>query len=370
MALSADVNLPANSVDTYLGGIDSFPDVTVEENSARETVQQGWERAQNFAESAVQGANSYLSQLRLASATLAVPLVDSHLDKINLDISKFASLMGTSPLPPSSSFNFAEIPYSSNLTTDLRARLLEWIDGKATGILPSVEQAIYNRGRAREAAASTLRAQEAVRQFASRGFPRPPGALAIELQAAAQEAQNNSITLSREVMIKQAELEQSNRRFSMEQGWKMEEQAIAYTNQQMQRALDKAKEMQQFIISTYQQRVAAYGVNSQVYNALIVAETTAFKANTDQNVAEANVRIEAAKANVQNMIQGVTLYVEAVKAGAMVSAQLAASALSSLNMSAGISDSVGRTASVQSSHSSSNTAGFTVGFDANYNYTI
>lgn len=338
------------------------------DNGAASTVANQWVAMQNFATSAFQGAQTFITALQ--NMRFAGVSIDPHLETLDLNIAAFNQLLGTAPTVPANNFAFTEIPYSSNLLTDLRAQLLAWVDGKSTGILPSVEQAIYDRGRAREAVASNRKAQEAVRQFAMRGFPKPPGALSLEIQDAAQAAQNNDISLNRDIIIKQAELEQSNRRFSMEQSWKMEEGMIAYTNQQMQRALDKARVLQQFIIDTFQQQVAEYGVQTQAYSARVGAETAAFKAKTDMQVAEANVRMEAARIQLQTFIQEVTLTVEALKAGATVSAQLAASALSAMQVQASVQDHTQTSSSNQSSIQASVGARRDCSLGLNYSYSM
>lgn len=363
MALTASSQLNVNYVPPPAA------ETTAADNGTQQIVQDGWAAAQTYAQNAYGAATGFIGRLEALARSIVVPGVDPHLETLDLDIDTLNYLIGTAPIAPANTFAFTEIPYSSNLLTDLRARLLEWIDGTATGILPSVEQAIYDRGRAREMAVMNLKSQTAIRSFSMRGFPKPIGALSLELSDAAQVAQDASLTLSREIIIKQAELEQSNRRFSLEQGWKVEEGAIAYTNQQMQRALESAKSLQQFAIELFQQNVAAYGVGAQVYGARVGAETSAFTAKTNQQVAEANIRIEAVRVQLQAWMQQLTLQMEAVKAGAQVSAQLAASALSAVNMSGQLQDSTQNSAANNTSYQVANTASFGISGSANYSYS-
>lgn len=356
------------SPETYVPAVVQLPNVFIQDNGTQQLVADGWARSQDYADQAFRAALDFVARLKLSVGTWISPNIDTNLNQLNLDLAAFTAAIGTIPAAPANSFAFTEIPYSSTLLTDLRARLLEWVDGKSTGLLPSVEQAIWDRGRAREVVSSNRKAQEAVRSFSMRGFSKPPGALSIEIQDAVQEAQNTSVTLSRDVMIKQAELEQTNRRFSFEQAEKMEEALISYTNLQMQRALDKAKELQQFAISIYQAQVSMYGVGVSIYTARIAAEASVFKAKTDIQVAEANIRIEAAKVQIQALIQEVTLHLEAMKAGAQVSSQLAASALSSLSISAQLADHVQQTGSVSAGYTSHVADSVSLGANATYNY--
>jgi hypothetical protein len=357
-----DPNAPFLDVSSFVRPAPQTPD-----NGAATTVANQWVAMQNFATSAFTGAQTFITTLQ--NIRFGGLSIDPHLQTLDLNIAAFDQLLGTAPSVPANSFAYTEIPYSDQLLTDLRAALLSWVDGKATGILPSVEQAIYDRGRAREVVVSNRKAAEAVRQYAMRGFQKPPGALSLEIQDAMQEAQNTSVTLNRDIIIKQAELEQTNRRFSFEQSWKMEEGMIAYTNQQMQRALDKAKILQQFIIDIFQQQVAEYGVQGQIYGARVGAEVNAFNAKTNMQVAEANVRMEAARLQLQTYIQEVTLVVESLKAGATVSAQLAASALSAMNVQASVQDHTQTSSSNQSSVQGSVADHQTTSLGLNYSYS-
>jgi len=360
---STDPNAPFADINGAIANTEAS-----DPNGVGNLVADGWTRSMEYANSAFEAAQTFLDTLQ-NSANYGAPYIDPNLSKIELDIAQFNTLLGTIPANPANTFAFTEIPYSSTLLTDLRARLLEWVDGASTGLLPSVEQAIWDRGRAREVTANNRKAQEAVRSFAMRGFSKPQGALSLEIQDAAQEAQNASNTLSREVMIKQADLEQSNRRFSIEQAEKMEEAMIAYTSQQMARVLEAAKAYQAFLIDIYGHEVTAYGVETQAYTSRVGAETTAFKAKTDVNVAEANVRIEAARVQLQTWVQQLTLKVEVAKAGAQVSAQLAAAALSAISVHGQMGTSVQNSASNNTSRGASISDQLQTSLGLNYQYS-
>ena len=196
-----------------------------------------------------------------------------------LNMPAFSALLAVAPTAPANTFGFAEATYTSTLLTSLRTQLQTWVTGAATGISPAVEQAIWDRGRAREVVASARKVQEAFRNFAQRGFSKPAGSLAVEVQEAIQEAQNNDVTASREVMVKQADLEQTNRRFAFEQAFKVESELITYQNNIATRAFETAKYTQQvaldlFVASVqrYTADVQAYGTQAQVFKTLIDAE--------------------------------------------------------------------------------------------------
>jgi hypothetical protein len=191
-----------------------------------------------------------------------------------LNLPTFTAVTPDSPLAPQFIFAWTEQPYTSQLLQDLRNTLDTWINGASTGIAPTVEQAIWDRDRAREIVASTRKIGESIRMFAQRGFTKPPGSLNLDIQQALQDSQSTVISAARDVMIKQADLEQSNRRFAFDQAWKVEEGLINYTSQIAGRAFDAAKYVQQVGIDIYHEAVAAYTADVQAY----AAQIDAFKA--------------------------------------------------------------------------------------------
>lgn len=386
-----------------------------------------------------------------------------------LNIPTFTPVLPSAPTSAGNTFSFLEDTYASDLLASLKARLMEWVNGAATGVAPAVEQAIWDRARARETLNASQKGQEAVRAFAMRGFAKPPGMLAIELARAVQDAQDANSTLSRDVMIKQAEMEQTNRQFAMETALKLESALISYTSQVAQRGFDAARYAQQVAVEIYQHDVGRYSAGVQAYSAQVDqwkgamqaelaklesykaalegqrligtlneqavavysaqinaagkvidlykakvdatnalaatnktrvesyaaevdaygeyfrarasqygaladvygkdvalygaqvqgqtgrmgAEADAYRAEVQYQKAAADVRIEGAKANIANLTQRMGALVEAARGGAQVSAQMAAAALSAVNLSGSLSESRSASESVSRGESNS-----------------
>jgi hypothetical protein len=186
-----------------------------------------------------------------------------------LALPTFTAVAPNSPLAAQYIFSFADTNYTSSLLTDLRTQLDAWITGASTGLAPAVEQAIWDRGRSRETTNSMRKGLEAIRSFAQRGFAKPPGMLSVELQDAAQGAQDANSALSRDVMIKQAEMEIENRKFAFGEAFKVEAELITYNNQIAQRAFDSAKYAQQVGIDIAQQAISRYAADVQAYSAKV-----------------------------------------------------------------------------------------------------
>lgn len=220
-----------------------------------------------------------------------------------LNLPTFTAVQPSSPLAPDYIFSFSEPTYTSTLLTNLRARLLEWIGGASTGLSPAVEQAIWDRGRARENTTAGRKIQEAIRGYAARGFAKPPGALSLEIAAALQDTQDTLSGQSRDVMIKQADLEQTNRKFAFDQAWKVEEGLITYQNQIAQRAFETAKYVQQLMIDIFHEVVARYTADIQAYATQVevlkatlaaeLAKLDLFKAEIDAQKMISEINVQA-----------------------------------------------------------------------------
>lgn len=85
-----------------------------------------------------------------------------------------------------------------------------------TGLSPVVEEQIWGRDRGRILREAGRAEQEAVSAFAARGFPLPPGALNGTLQRIQADTRDKLAQASRDVAIKQAELEVENVRFAVD----------------------------------------------------------------------------------------------------------------------------------------------------------
>ena len=103
-----------------------------------------------------------------------------------------------------------------------------------TGIHPDVEDQIWQRDRARVLQDVKRAGDEVIATFAARGFPLPPGAAAHQLALVQQDGQNKISQASRDVAIKQAEIEIENVRFAVER-------AIALYQTAMSAAMEYVK---------------------------------------------------------------------------------------------------------------------------------
>lgn len=187
--------------------------------------------------------------------------------------------------------------YSSSLLTLVKNSLTDRIEN-GTGLPPAVENAIWDRGREREARAK----QDAIlslERMESMGFAFPPGVYMDARLKIETESEATAAGLSREIMIKQAELALQGVTTAIASATQLEGQLIAYSNQSEQRLFESAKYATEAGISIYNAKVQAYGayvdaykVKVQVYEAQVrgeLARVEAYKVQVSAEEAKAQI---------------------------------------------------------------------------------
>lgn len=208
--------------------------------------------------------------------------------------------------------------YSDGVLTSLASVIIARLAG-GTGLAPAVESAIWDRARDREAAIAQANIDEVMRANEALGFHLPTGALSAQLRQETRNFYDKVSGLSREIAIKQADLEQSN----------------------MQHAIDKAIGYEDVLSSILQRR-------AQVSVDVFRAEVQAFSAQVEQDVKHWEVQIKqleaqttfvfnAQKMNSEIVRANLATVLEAAKTGAQVYAQLTAAAYSLIHASAAVS---------------------------------
>ena len=188
--------------------------------------------------------------------------------------------------------------YTSALLTTLQTSLQERIEIGGTGIAPDVEQAIWDRGREREARAARD-AILALERMEELGFAFPPGVYMDSRIKIETETQYNNAGHSREVMIKAAELEQENVKHALTTAVQLEGQLISYTNQVEQRLFESAKFVTQAGIEIYNAQVRAYAAYLDAYKTKVaiyeakirgeLAKVEAYKSQVEAESAKAQI---------------------------------------------------------------------------------
>jgi hypothetical protein len=168
---------------------------------------------------------------------------------------------------PSNNFSFVDVTYQSALLDALKAKLLDNLQYGGYGIETADEVALFNRARDRETEAMMSRIEDAGRTMASRGFPLPPGELAIHVDRAYQALQDKMSDVSRDITLARTKLYVENRQFTIEQVKGLEQILIGNHNQVMDRALSAAKATIEMAVEVFKAQVLRAGARVELYRA-------------------------------------------------------------------------------------------------------
>jgi hypothetical protein len=169
--------------------------------------------------------------------------------------------------PPTEVFEYAEEKYTSALLDKLTSKLLKDLADGSYGIEPADEVLLWQQAREREQMLQREQMQDVTRQVAARGFQMPPGVLNAMQAAVAQEAGSKQASLSREVMLKRADLYVDNRKFTIQQVRETEQMLITYYGYAQERALNAMKALVDFGVKAYEARLARLNYHLSVAKA-------------------------------------------------------------------------------------------------------
>jgi hypothetical protein len=188
--------------------------------------------------------------------------------------------------------------YTSSLLTALKASLEDRITNGGTGLNQDVENAIWDRGREREAR-SRAEALRGLDKMEEQGFALPSGVYLDARLRIETESDYVNRGVSREIMIQSAELEQKNVLAALSEANLLEGKSMEYSNQVEQRLFDSCKYATEAGISIYNARVQAYSAfvdaykaKVAIYEAQVRAEglrVDAYKAQIDAEMAKASI---------------------------------------------------------------------------------
>lgn len=198
--------------------------------------------------------------------------------------------------PPTLTFNWTEDPYDSELIRAVTAELLDRVTNGGTGLHPLVEQAIWDRARNREDMLAMKARDEVLTTAATRGFLRPSGSSLAAIDTLTQANQSKQADLSREIAIKQAELEQENLKFSIQQSISLEQMLIAQFNNALSRSFEAQKFIQQAAVDIFNANLKRFEVEMELYKTYAVVFETRLKAELNKaQIYKTKIEAEALK---------------------------------------------------------------------------
>jgi len=177
--------------------------------------------------------------------------------------------------------------------SEIKDLLLLRITEGGTGLPVDVEAQIWNRNLERDEQALQDSVDAAAAQWAKMGFTLPDGALADSLASLNNEYINKRLDTSRDIAIKQAELEQANINTALQLVASIEE---AFNNVMAQYAnvsVNAMKTAADVSVSLYNSHVTYYNLLTDMYNA---------KANVYSTLVNARLAdVEVYKAQVEGV---------------------------------------------------------------------
>lgn len=210
--------------------------------------------------------------------------------------------------------------YASTLLDALKSKLTDRLNG-GTGLPAAVEQAIWDRARSREAATAQANIDEIARNGEALGFRLPPGVVAAQTRQAQQDYYDKLSSFSRDVAIKQAELEQSNLKDTIAAGMQLEGQLIDYSFKLEQLSFENARayaenaiQLHNAAVEKFRALLEGYQAYASVYKAIIdgqLAKVEVYKAQlqAEQTKAEINnTLVQQYKAQVDASMSQVEIF--------------------------------------------------------------
>lgn len=205
-----------------------------------------------------------------------------------------------------------------------------------TGLNTVVEGQIWERDRGRILREAGRAEQEAVSMFAARGFPLPPGALNGALARIQADTRDKLAQASRDVAIKQAELEVENVRFAVQQAIGLYGTAIGAAKDYMMAMAGSASSPVQLLPSVTDSQSRLIAAASDYYRSRIAAKELQLKAAMPNAEYQQQANSKNLDARMQSIKNSVDAAVEAAKALSVQAAAL----LNSLHVSSSVSSSL------------------------------
>lgn len=220
---------------------------------------------------------------------------------------------------PQAQWSFTPEEYTSALLTKVTGQISTMLDG-GTGLPPAVAQALRDRANVQVDNEEARSVQEAVEEFASRGFEEPNGILSRRVAMVRQDAQNRRNGLNRDIFIQEQQVAIENLRFAVTQGIALEGQLMQAHTEEMRLALAAAQFGRETAIAIFNARVSLFSAESQ--NFAIEAQVWRSQIEGELSKLEAyRAQIQAEQVRGEINMQSVQIYAERVRA-VMVQADL------------------------------------------------
>ncbi len=245
----------------------------------------------------------------LTLSAVTTPTIDLHASWLT-QLENIPTLTLLEPTP----YSYARGPdYVSSLLDGLKAKLAGRLTG-GSGLTPAVEQALWGRARDREARIAQGNIDQVARTQDALGFHLPAGTVVAQVREAEQNFFDKMSELSRDIAIKQADLEQSNLKDTIAAGMDLEKQLIDYSWRTEQLAFETAKQYADNAIALHNAAVEKHKALLEGYRTYAAAYKTIIDGQLAAvEVYKAQLEGEQTKANINAAL--VNQYKAQIEAG-------------------------------------------------------
>lgn len=211
-----------------------------------------------------------------------------------------------------------------------------WIDDVfqvgGTGFAPGIEDAMWQRDRARLVTDSARASDEAMAVWANRGYPLPPGAANGTLLKLSQDLLDKTAQSSRDQVIKAAEIEIENLRFAVTNAIDLRMKSIDAAGTYIRTLALGPQIGAQMAAAVAQAEAALAGVTAQLYSATVAAQDIPARLR----IADADLRARADEANLRASTEAQHDRVTAALGAASALGNIASAAVNGLHAQTGI----------------------------------
>lgn len=189
----------------------------------------------------------------------------------------------TAPDEVNPTITWSESSLSTDVYTDLLARIQSDLTSGSTGLDASVEAAIQARAEARQDVINERAYNKVLNDVASRNFSMPSGALAAAVNEIAVDQLREESDLNRTILIEQGNLAQKNSQFIIQQAVALDGLIRDSRDKSDKNQLEYARAVADNLLRTYSEKIRAYVAKLEGKKAYIEAQVAYLRGVVDSN---------------------------------------------------------------------------------------
>jgi len=241
-----------------------------------------------------------------------------------ISIPTFSETIGIdTSVVPTVSIDQGSLQYTSSLLDAIKKKLENDIENGGTGLSSTVEDAIWQRGLERDRQDLADAIDKVEDTFARKAFMLPTGVMAEQITLLVAKWQDQQADRTRDIAIKQAELEQTNIQKRLELAVEIEKVLQDVWDKTQARIVNVSVKIAEYAFETFKAQITkynasidAYKAKAEVYKTIIegeIAKVEAYKARIEGFKAIAQLDEAMVKA-YEAEIEGIKALIETYKA--------------------------------------------------------